>query len=205
MIYQQDTITLELLTWILPLLSISMQLCILYWRDIWTPDTTQSLNFLSLHFGAYCLNEAWPVDPVFIYCPDLSTSLLHYSSFLLYHSPPAPSQSPSCTLSLGVPSQSLFLYVKGILLQCRCIPPPIPQSDLHCQWFFFDCIHSYPFDTSSQNILKICLLHLLVNMYRSLVILFVTFQHFAPIQKNWLDIMFKNSQLHCNIYLDFHT
>ena len=147
-----------------------------------TLDTIQSLNFLLLHCGAYCFNEARPVDFVCIYCPDLSTSLLHYSSFLLYHSPPTPSQSSSCTLSLGVPSQSLFLYGKGILLQCASIPLPFRQTDLHCQWFFFDSLHSYPFDTTSrQSILKICLMHLLINICRSLVILFVTFQHFAPI------------------------
>jgi hypothetical protein len=89
-----------------------------------------------------------------------------------------------------------------------CIPLPFPQSDLHCQQFFFNCLHSYPFDTTlSQNILKICPVHLLINIHGSLVILFVTFQWFAPIQKNRLDITSKNSQLCCNIdiYLDFHT
>ena len=173
--------------------SLSMQLCIWYWRDVRTLDTIQSLNFLLLYSGAHCLKEARPADPVFIYCPYLSTG------FLLYHSPPAPSQSPSCTLSLGVPSQSLFLYGKGILLQCECIPLPFPRSDLHCQWFFIDCLHRYPLDTtSSQNILQICLMHLLIQICRYLVILFVTFQCFAPIQKKWLDITSKNSQLHCN-------
>lgn len=206
MISQQATITLDLLTWILPLLFISKKLCIWYWTDIRTTDTIQSPNFLLLHFQAHSLNEARPADPVFIYCPDFSTSLLHYSSFLLYHSPPAPSQSPSCTQSLGVTSQSLFLYGKGILLQCTCIPPPFPRSDLHCQWFFFDCLHSHPSDTtSSQSILQISPVHLLINICRSLMILFVTFQCFAPIQKNRLDITSKNSQLHCDIYLDFHT
>lgn len=107
-----------------------MQLCIWYWRDIRTLDTIQSPNFLLVYFGAYCLKEARRADPVFIYCPYLSTS------FLLYHSPPVPSQSPSCTLSLRVPSQSFFLYGKGIL-PCTCIPLPFPQSDLDCQLFFF--------------------------------------------------------------------
>jgi hypothetical protein len=53
--------------------------------------------------------------------------------------------SPSCTLSLGVPSQSLFLYGTEFCFSVHAFL----QSDLHCQWFFFYYLHSYPFDTET--------------------------------------------------------
>ena len=155
------------------------------------------VTFQFLQHTAYDLQE----PTASIHFLHLFPNISHYFIFLLYHSPPAPSQSPSCTLSWGVPSQFLSLWQRNPS-SLHMHFTSISTSDLHCQWFFFDYLHSYRFDkTSSQNILKICLMHLLINICRSLVLLFVTFQCFAPMQKKRLDIMSKNSQLHCNRHL----
>lgn len=73
--------------------------------------------FLLLHFGAYDLQEAKPVDSI-CYCLDLSPNLSQYFRFFLYRSSPAPSRPSSSKLYVGVPAHSLFLYGREIFPQC---------------------------------------------------------------------------------------
>jgi len=67
-------------------------------------------------------------------CLELSASIMHNFRFLLYCSP-APSQSCSPALSLGVPTQSLFLRGPRTLPQCMPNPLPQLQFDMHYHCF----------------------------------------------------------------------
>ena len=92
-----------------------------------------SVNFLFLHFAAYGLHEATPVDSF----PAVALNSLQVlcTICLLLNCSPAPSRSSSPALPLGVPKQSLFLCGPRTVPQCMPNPLPQLQFDLHYRWF----------------------------------------------------------------------
>ena len=96
---------------------------------------SSQVNSFSSIYGTKVLHEVTAADCVPNFCHDLSPSLSHCSSFLLYHSPPALFWSSTNTLYLDIPIQNLPFCGRGILPQYKTNSLPFPQFDFRCHSF----------------------------------------------------------------------
>ena len=124
-------------------------------RSIASPRSRRS----QLFFFNYCLHL----------CPGLSHNFIFLLSLLLQLS----SRFSYATLLLGVPIHGFSVWQNT--LRC-CMSGPFPFADLnsHCIWLYLLRPSSFEINLY-QKIFKIFVRHLFINIWRTIVTLFVTF------------------------------